>query len=505
MGSFRSKEDDVNRVSTSIFVTNFPDSFTAKELFHACKQYGHVVDSFIPMKRSKEGKRFGFVRFINVFNVDRLVSNLCTIWVDRSKFHANIARFHRPPLNSNKATEKKNVESHRGGYHVPRKDGGDMGKSFVNVVKSNTRSGSVECDSTPAIVLDEECLYSKDLTNSLLGRVKEFASLTNLKTALQNEGLADINVKYMGELFWCDEFNSPKSKDLFRNNVGVGSWFSEMREASIDFNPDGRIVWVEVEGVPLKFWSGNTFKRIAEKWGELLDVDDQEENCYHSKRLCLYTKMHTNIYENFKIIFRGKVFWIRAKEVPGWVPELLEEAEDDENSEDGFMEGVNKTDDAENCGENSDVAEIPETNFDESIGMKEDQSDDPFGVYSLLKKNRKENKGKVVVEDQSWKYPPGFTPNDEENDRSVHGDKSVNCNADENNTGSEYDCVNLGSKGAESQSVRFKKSEAPRTGVSFLGLMEEVVKVGQTMGYNMEGCVNNLSEIIASHGVSMVD
>ncbi|GKE71744.1 RNA-directed DNA polymerase, eukaryota [Tanacetum coccineum] len=70
-------------------------------------------------------------------------------------------------------------------------------------------------------------------------------------------------------------------------------------------------------------------------------------------------------------------------------------------------------------------------------------------------------------------------------------------------SGSEYDCVNLGYKGAESQSVRFKKSEAPRTGVSFLGLMEEVVKVGQTMGYNMKGCVNNLSEIIASHGVSM--
>ncbi|GKC19429.1 nucleotide-binding alpha-beta plait domain-containing protein [Tanacetum coccineum] len=179
---------------------------------------------------------------------------------------------------------------------------------LLNDVAKVRGSGSVECDSTPVIVLDEECLYSKDLTISLLGRVKEFASLTNLKTALQNEGLADINVKYMGELWVLIEFNSPKSKDLFRNNMRVGSWYSEMREASIDFNPDGRIVWVEVEGVPLKFWSGNTFKRIDEKWGELLDVDDQEENCYHSKRLCLYTKMHTNIYENFKIIFRGKVF-----------------------------------------------------------------------------------------------------------------------------------------------------------------------------------------------------
>ncbi|GJX02302.1 RNA-directed DNA polymerase, eukaryota [Tanacetum coccineum] len=54
MGSRRSKEDDVNRISISIYVTNFPENFSAKELFQSCKQYGHVVDSFIPRKRTKE-------------------------------------------------------------------------------------------------------------------------------------------------------------------------------------------------------------------------------------------------------------------------------------------------------------------------------------------------------------------------------------------------------------------------------------------------------------------
>ncbi|GJY33214.1 nucleotide-binding alpha-beta plait domain-containing protein, partial [Tanacetum coccineum] len=53
VGNHRSKEDDVNRISSSIFVTNFPQSFTAKDLFHVCKQYGHVVDSYIPVKRMK--------------------------------------------------------------------------------------------------------------------------------------------------------------------------------------------------------------------------------------------------------------------------------------------------------------------------------------------------------------------------------------------------------------------------------------------------------------------
>ncbi|GKC23951.1 RNA-directed DNA polymerase, eukaryota, partial [Tanacetum coccineum] len=46
------------------------------------------------------------------------------------------------------------------------------------------------------------------------------------------------------------------TKEAFRDNVGVSSWFSVIRQASLDFNPDGRIMWVEVEGVPLKFAMG---------------------------------------------------------------------------------------------------------------------------------------------------------------------------------------------------------------------------------------------------------
>ncbi|GJX47356.1 RNA-directed DNA polymerase, eukaryota [Tanacetum coccineum] len=52
----------------------------------------HVVDVFIPNKRSKAGKRFAFVRFINVLNLDRLIENLKTIWIGRFHLSANLAR-----------------------------------------------------------------------------------------------------------------------------------------------------------------------------------------------------------------------------------------------------------------------------------------------------------------------------------------------------------------------------------------------------------------------------
>nr|GEX61541.1 nucleotide-binding alpha-beta plait domain-containing protein [Tanacetum cinerariifolium] len=109
-GRYRTKVDDVARISTSVYVTNFPESFSAKDLFHSCKQYGHVVDSFIPTKRSKAGKRFGFVRFINVFSVERLVSNLCTIWNDRLKIQANNARYQRSSVNASKPVPKTGAD-----------------------------------------------------------------------------------------------------------------------------------------------------------------------------------------------------------------------------------------------------------------------------------------------------------------------------------------------------------------------------------------------------------
>ncbi|GJW29829.1 hypothetical protein Tco_0046704 [Tanacetum coccineum] len=46
-----------------------------------------------------------------------------------------------------------------------------------------------------------------------------------------------------------------------------------------------------------------------------------------------------------------------------------------------------------------------------------------------------------------------------------------------------------------------RESEGSRKGGSILMLMDELVKVGQTMGYNMDGCMKNIEEIIESQGV----
>nr|GEZ32355.1 retrovirus-related Pol polyprotein from transposon TNT 1-94 [Tanacetum cinerariifolium] len=48
-----SNADRVQNISHSIYVTNFPDSATSRDLWNACSVYGTVVDVFIPLKKSK--------------------------------------------------------------------------------------------------------------------------------------------------------------------------------------------------------------------------------------------------------------------------------------------------------------------------------------------------------------------------------------------------------------------------------------------------------------------
>nr|GEX25457.1 nucleotide-binding alpha-beta plait domain-containing protein [Tanacetum cinerariifolium] len=258
MGSQRSKEDDVARISTSIFVTNFPENFTAKDLFNTCNEYGYVVDSFIPLKRSKVRKRFGFVRFINVFSVERLVSNLCTLWIDRLKLHANVTRFHRssrkPYSFAQKlgGTDKNAIDTMKLNANMSKKHAPiDKGVSFENVMKCLDNYGSKVNDS-PALILEDDCVLSKDLSNCLFGRVKEFTSLANIKLSLNNEGFLNLKISYMGERWIMVEFNDPKAKNLFRENTSVNSWFSQITQASTDFVLEGRIAWVEIEGVQFK-------------------------------------------------------------------------------------------------------------------------------------------------------------------------------------------------------------------------------------------------------------
>ncbi|GJU07961.1 RNA-directed DNA polymerase, eukaryota [Tanacetum coccineum] len=252
MGKFRSKEDDLEKISVFVFINNIPDSCSAKELFNTCKQYGHVMDSFIPNKRSKAGKRFGFVKFINVFNEERLVDNLGTVWiVIELSPHVNVR------------------------------------------------------------------LRAK------------LSSIPNLFTLLYKEGFPDIKVSYLGGMWVMLELGSVSTQHSLLLHTGVNSWFQILQPAVHDFVSEERVVWVDIEGVPLKFWSRETFVKI------------------------------------------GKVFMARAKELFAWTPTFVEYKESEYISDDeGLQNSVHQPVGSEPVKEDlfdSDEDGVSDTIFEDNI------------------------------------------------------------------------------------------------------------------------------------------
>ncbi|GKD03664.1 hypothetical protein Tco_1178638 [Tanacetum coccineum] len=196
-------------------------------------------------------------------------------------------------------------------------------------------------------------------------------------------------------------------------------WFSQLEQASNLFSIDERVTWVDFEGIPLK--------------------------------------LVENILESFKIITQGKVFWVRAKEVSGWIHDFVEDDKEESDTDDEIRD--------EELHDESEGMHTHATVEGESDVEENDiRLEDPFNIYDLLYKKQDNIIGGSSSD--NLKYPPGFTPT-----VATEDDKE------------ESIC-----------SVHFKKAELPRSRGSMLQQMDDLVKVGQTMGYNMESCLKNIEE-----------
>nr|GEZ97374.1 nucleotide-binding alpha-beta plait domain-containing protein [Tanacetum cinerariifolium] len=219
--------------------------------------------------------------------------------------------------------------------------------------------------------------------------------------------------------------------------------------------------------------SANSYPNVVKKPTGVKETVDGtptmvlDESCFNNEEfsLCLLDKVTefaslTNLkvvlakegFESFKMVYRGKTCWVRAIEVLGWVADFEDDCDDDD--------------------------------FESNDGTQ--------------------------VSRRIPTYPLGFTPNDNAEDnintsnvepieRGHNGDKEegefvVSQNQDINDT--DVDANESTSYG------HFKKSTGPRTGESIIQLIEDLVNVGQTMGYDMTGCMKNMENIIESQGVA---
>ncbi|GJS34390.1 RNA-directed DNA polymerase, eukaryota [Tanacetum coccineum] len=488
--------DHTQRISHSVYVTNFPDSVNSRDLRNSCSAYGTVIDVFIPVKKSKAGKRFAFVRFIKVNNLVRLVENLCTIWIGRHHLFANQVRYERPqkPYSPPNVKSRANIRpSGISGLHQSNVRTG----SYANIVNgmpiAKNKNSSFPVFDLPASILDETCANDGDLSRHVMGRVKALNSIPNLKTILTKKGFGETKLSYLRGLWVMIELNNMETKNDLLHHTRVKSWFHELQDGTFDFVSNERIVWVDIEGIPLSVWSHATFSKIGKKWGELMDIEESAGSFFARKRICIKTNMDASILETFKVIFKGKTFMVRAKELFTWTLYFLEYKESEYASDDELPRGMNNKSAQEDdiLVEDTDDEGVTDIYFGDNSSPPisngrnaNDQeatqhSEDPFGFYNLLKKPP----ASIVLEsDPSLTHPPGYTP--EPSQQEIHNDAS---DPSVTEPSSEF-----------STSFHSRKTY---NGGSILDVLDDVIKVGQSMGYDMEGCSNDIERIISLQGV----
>nr|GEZ29477.1 RNA-directed DNA polymerase, eukaryota [Tanacetum cinerariifolium] len=315
--------------------------------------------------------------------MDRLIGNLCTLWIDCFHLHANAVRYERP---SRPAIP--------GNFPLPNRP--TQSGSFANMVKGSNalNSSSFPPLSTPSVVLDDSCISSQDLSFFFMGKVRDPNSISNLYSILNKEGFMDVSLSYLGGLWVLIESGLPDAKLKLLQHTGVKSWFVTLQDAVHDFERN---------------------------WGEVSDIEESPPSSFARKHLCIRTKQVDNILETFKFIFKGKTYMARAKELFVWTPSFKGNNSFCYSSEDESSMDANSVHISPSLCDDDQIVDsaeerVSETLFgvnppldDPKITSKVDvqPSADPFGIYDLLQKPRSD-----LDKDSSpsLPHPPGFTP-----------------------------------------------------------------------------------------------
>ncbi|PWA63388.1 hypothetical protein CTI12_AA349520 [Artemisia annua] len=412
------------------------------------------------------------------------------VWIGKLRLHANVARFDRKVVSQARPKVSPQVVDSKHSAPVTNK-----ATSYVNVAKNfNTGCGSNSEHkaggiSSPTITLSQDS--PNDFPLALLGCYKDFRSIANTHIICRNEGFMEIDVKYLGGLWVLFDFSSKEAKDKFLTHQGINSWFSSLKPWYDKFVVDERLIWLEIEGVPIRSWCNDTFNQIGRKWGEVLFLDDSDPCNRLSKRFCVKSSHAFLIFESTLVTLNKVTYAIRVRELCSWTPNFIEldsESDDESNSygsqeqhgdnayEINEVESVAEFMDGTGIGDvnqhhdKEDIAQEPTLSrhlVHDDLGKLPSDSD-PFGLDPLINKTtKKANSSSPSITPD---HPPGFSPshNVQHNSESIH-----------NFSGGE---------------------PSKKPGFSLLVRLEETIKVGLALGLNMEGCEKTLASLIAEKG-----
>jgi hypothetical protein len=282
----------LNREATSFFFTHFLEDTLVVDLWRVFAKYGRVGEVYVPKKLDKWGRRFGFVKYLEVKNVEDPSHRLEDVRIDNHKLRINLSFFGRngkpaaPNITRPSGVDKKLSEGlyNRGGVEQLARPG----KSFRVALEGEKTKESVVVGlpqlPKPMIFVPNRDLISV-LKGGFVGSIALGSSLKNIQLNICLHGLRGIRAASLGD--GCVVLFSEVGEDV---GVAIGrrSWWEGLLVDLQPWSPSvvatKREVWVRIIGVPLQLWEEQVFRSLTASWGDFLGMDDDTKGCVRFDR-----------------------------------------------------------------------------------------------------------------------------------------------------------------------------------------------------------------------------
>ncbi|KAJ0828984.1 putative RNA recognition motif domain, nucleotide-binding alpha-beta plait domain superfamily [Helianthus annuus] len=358
---------------TKFFITNLPSGCRHWDVADFFKVFGNVTGAYIARKPDKEGRKFGFISFINVTDVKGMERALNGTKMGGYKIFANLAKFAK----ENSAVSRDSKED--GGIVRPKQPQQPpvLNQPFVNIGK-------------------DEMHAFKDLIGcALVGRCKNLEILRKLDECFLEKKVSGVSLSYLGGLYMLVKFEVEAScVNFLMDHSCWKDWFSVLDPWDNQSLPFERLAWVKVQGVPMHLADNDVLNNIVENFGKIVHGSQLEagDGNLSVSWIGLLVGEGVRIHEQVTLRWKNKQFrvWVE-EEINDWVPGsvgLVEVPTDVSSSLDSRRSHESVGQVAEKAVDLNDVEATAQLNFN-ALNLEEAVCEEESGWWKAFTGERK--------------------------------------------------------------------------------------------------------------------
>ncbi|KAL4386790.1 hypothetical protein GQ457_09G019190 [Hibiscus cannabinus] len=285
----------------TLFVHNIEDRLHWKGVWQVFDRHGVVVDVFIPRRRSRAGRRFGFVRMASKEDTDRVIERLNGFWLYGARVSVSLAI-----RGANKVSP-----THRRSRSAATRGGMDHQAGSRESVNGEHGEEYRRVDGI------EDVLKKEVLTTCAVAWCKGSLRGMELLADLKREGFTGFSMmRISGAAYLLMFTNEEDMRDLI-SRPAIKQWFTKIEGWKPGVQIRSRSVWLSMVGIPIHLWSEDTFCNIAQVWGSLIRVEDAtaEPQNFECARFLIETSCVDRIEEMLKLFWGEESYRIRIQKV----------------------------------------------------------------------------------------------------------------------------------------------------------------------------------------------